>query len=335
MSVPDTPPHRQSRATRRPRPSLQPAHGGSLRHVDSAVHRVSPETASLRAWRSGCRPVPLLSRNGSACQRVHQKYRNQPDRYRVFQNLVTDHRVIAFDLRGHGKSGKPHEPSAYGAEMVPDALRLLDHLGIRRAHIVGYSLGAIITAKLLATNPERFGTATLGGHAGYRNWRPEFDRNAERTALEFEGDVPFRSLETMTPADEPKRSEADIRSRSDALAAVNDVRALAAYYRGGTRDFNSTDDVVSATKVSVLGIIGSLDNVRSMNHCRAFCRRSNSWSSTARPMWATVVLPVGRSSWERSASLLRFTVWRRAEQPNLRMEPTRVRILPRAVHSHR
>jgi pimeloyl-ACP methyl ester carboxylesterase len=188
----------------------------------------------------------------------------------VFANLARDHRVIAFDLRGHGKSGKPHDPAAYGGETVQDAIRLLDHLGIRRAHVVGYSLGANITAKLLTTNPERFITATLGGGAGYRNWKPEYDENARRTAAELEGDVPFRSLViAMTPSDEPKRTEEDIRARSDALAAVNDLKALAAYNRGGSRELNSTDELVSAIKVPVLGVIGSLDNVRSMTQLQA------------------------------------------------------------------
>ena len=150
----------------------------------------------------------------------------------VFQSLAKDHRVIAFDLRGHGKSGKPHDPAMYGREMVHDAIRLLDHLNIRRAHIVGYSLGAIITAKLLTTNPDRFLSATLGGHAGYRNWKPEYDRSAERYAQELDTDVPFRGLViAMTPSDQPKPGEDEIRVRSAALAAVNDVKALAAYYR--------------------------------------------------------------------------------------------------------
>ena len=183
----------------------------------------------------------------------------------VFQNLAKDHRVIAFDLRGHGKSGKPHDPSAYGGAMAQDAVRLLDHLRIRRAHFVGYSLGAIITSKLMTTDSDRFLSATLGAHAGYRNWKPEYDQSAQRTALELEGDVPFRGLViAMTPSDEQKRSEDDIRSRSDALAAANDLKALAAYNRGGSRELNSTDAEISAVKVPVMGIIGSLDNVRSM-----------------------------------------------------------------------
>ena len=183
----------------------------------------------------------------------------------VFQNLARDHRVIAFDLRGHGKSGKPYDPAAYGGEMVSDALRLMDHLGLRRAHIVGYSLGAIITAKLLTTNPDRFLTATLGGQAGYRNWKPEYDQSALRNAAELEGEVPFRGLVvSMNPRDEPALSEEQIRAKSAALAAVNDVKALAAYQRGGSRDLNSTDDEVAKITVPVLAVMGSVDNVPSV-----------------------------------------------------------------------
>src|SRR3954453_5722440 len=66
----------------------------------------------------------------------------------VIQALAAQYRVIAMDLRGHGGSGKPHDPAQYGPEMSLDIVRLLDHLGIRRAHIVGYSMGAHIVAQL-------------------------------------------------------------------------------------------------------------------------------------------------------------------------------------------
>ena len=45
-------------------------------------------------------------------------------------------------------------------------MRLLDHLKIKKAHVVGYSMGAIITKKLLATHPDRMLSATLGGSGG-------------------------------------------------------------------------------------------------------------------------------------------------------------------------
>jgi pimeloyl-ACP methyl ester carboxylesterase len=76
------------------------------------------------------------------------------------------HRVIAFDVRGHGKSGKPHAEDAYGQEMVEDIGRILDHLGIAGAHIVGYSMGGFLTLKFLADCPQRVRSATIAGSAG-------------------------------------------------------------------------------------------------------------------------------------------------------------------------
>jgi pimeloyl-ACP methyl ester carboxylesterase len=73
-------------------------------------------------------------------------------------------RVIAFDNRGHGESDKLYEPERYGApEMAEDARRLLDHLGIERADVLGYSMGARIAAFLAFAHPERVRSVVFGG----------------------------------------------------------------------------------------------------------------------------------------------------------------------------
>jgi pimeloyl-ACP methyl ester carboxylesterase len=74
------------------------------------------------------------------------------------------YRVIAFDNRGHGASQKLHSVAGYGAPlMAEDARRLLDHLGIAKAHVVGYSMGARIAAFLVTLHPERVASVTFGG----------------------------------------------------------------------------------------------------------------------------------------------------------------------------
>lgn len=74
-------------------------------------------------------------------------------------------RVVALDCRGHGKSDKPHDPAKYGAEMAEDVVRLLDHLKIKKAHLIGYSMGAFIVGKVAATHPERVLSVVYGGQA--------------------------------------------------------------------------------------------------------------------------------------------------------------------------
>jgi pimeloyl-ACP methyl ester carboxylesterase len=81
----------------------------------------------------------------------------------ILRALARDHRVIALDVRGHGQSGKPTDPNKYGTEMVEDCVRLLDHLKIHKAHVVGYSMGTLIVGKLLAVHPDRLLSAVLGG----------------------------------------------------------------------------------------------------------------------------------------------------------------------------
>src|SRR5262249_45288087 len=73
-------------------------------------------------------------------------------------------RVIAIDNRGHGGSQKLYEPEAYtGPVMAEDARRLLDHLSIASADVIGYSMGARIAAFLGLAYPGRVRSAVLAG----------------------------------------------------------------------------------------------------------------------------------------------------------------------------
>jgi len=77
------------------------------------------------------------------------------------------YRVIAIDNRGHGQSQKLYRLEDYGAPlMAEDARALLDHLGIARADVMGYSMGARITAFLALAHPERVRSAIFAGLGG-------------------------------------------------------------------------------------------------------------------------------------------------------------------------
>jgi pimeloyl-ACP methyl ester carboxylesterase len=86
----------------------------------------------------------------------------------ISEHLAKNNQVIAMDVRGHGISDKPLK-DAYGPELVEDVVRLLDRLKIKKAHIVGYSMGGIITAKFVAKYPDR----TLSGAIGGMGWMKE------------------------------------------------------------------------------------------------------------------------------------------------------------------
>ena len=81
----------------------------------------------------------------------------------IIAELAKNRQVIALDCRGHGLSDKPASEEQYGVKMVDDVAHLMDHLNIKKADIVGYSMGGMITMKLMVLHPERVRSAVLGG----------------------------------------------------------------------------------------------------------------------------------------------------------------------------
>jgi pimeloyl-ACP methyl ester carboxylesterase len=71
--------------------------------------------------------------------------------------------VIALDCRGHGESAKLYDPSMYGDALYEDVIRLMDHLGVERADLFGYSMGGRIALALITRHAERFDRVVLGG----------------------------------------------------------------------------------------------------------------------------------------------------------------------------
>jgi pimeloyl-ACP methyl ester carboxylesterase len=179
----------------------------------------------------------------------------------IVQDLSRTYRVIAFDERGHGKSDKPHDPTRYGREMGLDVVRLLDHLGIQRAHVVGYSLGGYITSQLLTLHPERFLSATLIAGAGRFDWDDSRARLADQEASERERECISRSmLFRLAPINAPRPSEDSLKVLSAKCFAdtTQDRFALAALTRSRA-DQAITPAATAAVTVPTLAVVGSDD----------------------------------------------------------------------------
>jgi pimeloyl-ACP methyl ester carboxylesterase len=155
-------------------------------------------------------------------------------------------RVIALDNRGHGDSGKLYDAAQYEvAIMAGDVIALMDHLGIERADVMGYSLGSRMTAGLALSHPQRLRSVILGGIgigiiAG--------GGPGESVALALEAP----SLDDVTdPVGRTFRAFAD-QTRSDR-------RALAACLRGSRRLM--TTEEAAAIRVPVLIAVGTADQI--------------------------------------------------------------------------
>lgn len=77
-------------------------------------------------------------------------------------------RAIYVDHRGHGRSGKPHDPAAYAMSLrVADAVAVLDDLGVGRAHFLGMSWGGRLGFGIGAHAPSRVLSLVIGGQQPY------------------------------------------------------------------------------------------------------------------------------------------------------------------------
>jgi pimeloyl-ACP methyl ester carboxylesterase len=127
---------------------------------------VAAAVASATFAARGVRIHYLVEGSGEPVVLIHGLYSSAEINWQwpgTMAALAKDHQVIALDLPGHGGSDKPDDESAYGVQMVEDVILLMDHLKIRKAHIVGYSMGGMIALKLIVDHPDRVLSGTLGG----------------------------------------------------------------------------------------------------------------------------------------------------------------------------
>jgi pimeloyl-ACP methyl ester carboxylesterase len=163
-------------------------------------------------------------------------------------------RVIALDNRGHGGSAKLYDAADYDTRlMVGDVCALLDHLGISRADLMGYSMGARITAYAALMHPERMRAAILGGLGIH--------------LVEGVG-LPMQIAEALEAPSLADVSDPMGRMfRAFAEQTKSDLRALAACIRGSRQTL--TRQQAESIRVPTLIAVGTKDHIAGDPHALA------------------------------------------------------------------
>lgn len=179
-------------------------------------------------------------------------------------DLARDHRVIALDCRGHGRSGRPADPTAYGSHMADDVIRLLDRLNVDAAQIVGHSMGGRIALRLAASRPDRIRSAVLIASGGtFIPKTGEADpMPIETVARSLESGGGFGPLfKAILPSDR-SLSRWQLWLLDRAIAATNDARVLAAVARSYV-GLTVSDAELATLPVPVSVVVGSADPYQS------------------------------------------------------------------------
>lgn len=143
------------------------------------------------------------------------------------------YRVIAFDNRGHGATSKSYDQDDYTPQkMAGDAAALLHHLGIGRAHVMGYSMGARIAAFLAIAEPDMVSSLVLGGlGSGMVDGVGDWDTIADALLAEDPATIShargkaFRAFADQTGSDREALAACIARSRT--LLSETDVAGIA------------------------------------------------------------------------------------------------------------
>jgi pimeloyl-ACP methyl ester carboxylesterase len=172
-------------------------------------------------------------------------------------SLATAHRVIAVDARGFGKSSKPAGVANYGRAMIEDLVALLDTTGTRQAHVVGYSMGAMLAAELALSHPDRVRTVTLAAGSFHKDaaamrdmirpWIDDLEHGRRLTKL-------LKDIVPVLPDSQAKSFSDQLFAESDSAALVDVMKSFG--------DLSVDWVKVGATRIPAVAIVGEDDPLR-------------------------------------------------------------------------
>jgi non-heme chloroperoxidase len=158
------------------------------------------------------------------------------------------HQVIAYDQRGHGESEKRYDPEDYAPRrLVEDAIAVLDAAAVRRAVVMGYSMGARVALEVALRHSTRVRALVLAGMGiEFRDFGgPRYDR-----------EIVARALESDDTSGLP-RGALFYRRFADQIRA--DRCALAACWRRPIRELDAAD--LAVVTLPALLTVGDRDSV--------------------------------------------------------------------------
>src|SRR3954465_14243479 len=132
-----------------------------------------------------------VSGDGDPLIVLHGAYMNIPSMGAIIPRLAETHKVYALELQGHGRTTDIDRPITY-PNLADDVAAFMDAVGLAKADVFGYSMGAVAGLQLAIRHPEKVNKLVFGSGAyDYEGWQPDFRALIPKMTVDMFKGMPF------------------------------------------------------------------------------------------------------------------------------------------------
>jgi pimeloyl-ACP methyl ester carboxylesterase len=204
-----------------------------------------------------------VSGSGSPLVVLHGSYMNIRDMGRIIPKLARTHQVYALEFQGHGRTTDIDRPITY-QNLADDVAAFMNAVGLRKADIFGYSMGAIAGLQLAIRHSEKVNKLVFAGGAyDFEGWQPEFRAMIPKQTVEMMLQTPFAKdypKLAANPKGFPELVRKVIALQNEPMAWESDVRALKVpvLIIGGDADGATLEHYVQMFRLLGGGVMGDM-----------------------------------------------------------------------------
>ena len=160
---------------------------------------------------------------------LHGAYMNIPQMGEIIPRLAKTHKVYALELQGHGRTTDIDRPLTY-QNMADDVAAFMDSVGLTKADVFGYSMGAVAGLQMAIRHPDRVNKLVAASVAyDVRGWQPEFQAFIPQMTVEFMRTLPMEAEYKKLAADTngfPEHARKLIQLEKEPMAWEQDVKKV-------------------------------------------------------------------------------------------------------------
>ena len=122
---------------------------------------------------------------------LHGAYMNIPNMGEIIPALAETHKVYAIEMQGHGRTNDINRPITY-PNLADDVAAFIDAVGLKKADVFGYSMGACAGLQLAIRHPEKVNKLIFcSGAYDFEGWQPEFRAFIPQMTVDMFVNMPF------------------------------------------------------------------------------------------------------------------------------------------------